>query len=381
MKNSWRIKKIKDVLSIQNGYAFDSKLFTDSEGIPLIRIRDIKKGVKTDTKFKGKYDKKYEVKTGDFLIGMDGEFGCYEWKGGVALLNQRVCRLQNFSADIYPRFLFYGINKYLKAIEDVTAFVTVKHISSKKIEDIEIPLPSFEDQKRIVKILDQADTLRQKRKQAIKLLDNYLKSVFLEMFGDPVKNTKSWKVNNLGKICDVRDGTHDSPKYHSVGFPLVTSKNIKNGFIDFSEVNLISEKDLISINKRSLVEDGDILMPMIGTIGNPIIVKKNRDFAIKNVALIKCRPDIICNIYLKSLLDSNYFTNYISKKSRGGTQKFLSLSDIRNVAILLPDIGVQKKYSQLVEKIDLTKQKMIAQSEELETQFQALMQKAFKGEL
>jgi len=115
----WQTKKLGEVLEIQNGYAFDSKKFSESSGIPLIRIRDLKKGLTTETKYKGNYDKRFEIKAGDFLIGMDGEFGCYEWKGGKALLNQRVCRLINFNG-LDSRFLFYGINKYLKEIENFT---------------------------------------------------------------------------------------------------------------------------------------------------------------------------------------------------------------------------------------------------------------------
>ena len=79
MKNSWQTKRLGDVLEIQNGYAFDSKKFSDTLGIPLIRIRDLKKGIATETKYSGEYDKRFEVNDGDFLIGMDGEFGCYEW--------------------------------------------------------------------------------------------------------------------------------------------------------------------------------------------------------------------------------------------------------------------------------------------------------------
>lgn len=279
------------------------------------------------------------------------------------------------------RYLYWFLFKYVEKLRELSIGGVIKYIKINNLTDPIIPLPPLKDQKRIVKILDEADALRQKRKQAIGLLDDYLKSVFLEMFGDPVTNEKGWEVKELGKICDVRDGTHDSPKYQSDGFPLITSKNIKDNCIDFSEVNLISEKDFISINKRSLVEDGDILMPMIGTIGNPIIVKKDRDFAIKNVALIKFNKEIVNNIYIKNLLGSYFLDNYISKKSRGGTQKFLSLSDIRNIEIPIPDINVQNKFSKLVSETESLKQKMTNQSAELETQFQALMQKAFKGEL
>ena len=151
---NWVTRKLGDVLKIQNGYAFDSKKFNNENGTPLIRIRDIKKGIGTETKYLGDYDRKYIVKKGDLLIGMDGEFGCYEWKGEDSLLNQRVCRLQEFENIVVPKFLLYGINSYLKAIEDVTGFITVKHLSSKQIANIDFPLPSLATQQKIVAKLD-----------------------------------------------------------------------------------------------------------------------------------------------------------------------------------------------------------------------------------
>ena len=140
MKHGWRTIKLGDVLEVQNGYAFDSKEFNPSKGMPLIRIRSLKAGTETETRFSGDYDKKYVVKAGDLLIGMDGEFGCYEWKGSPALLNQRVCRLQGFDSQLVPSFVLYGVNSHLKAIEDVTGYATVKHLSSKQILGIEFPL-------------------------------------------------------------------------------------------------------------------------------------------------------------------------------------------------------------------------------------------------
>ena len=136
MKKRWKTMTLGDVLEVQNGYAFDSKGFNPSTGLPLIRIRSLKAGIETETRFDGDYDKRFIVKAGDLLIGMDGEFGCYEWKGEPALLNQRVCRLQGFNGNLIPRFLLYGVNDYLNAIEDVTGFTTVKHLSSKQIVGI-----------------------------------------------------------------------------------------------------------------------------------------------------------------------------------------------------------------------------------------------------
>ncbi len=155
----------------------------------------------------------------------------------------------------------------------------------------------------------------------------------------------------LGEICDVRDGTHDSPEYLEFGFPLVTSKNICDGRIDFSTTNYISEKDYLKICERSKVDVGDILMPMIGTIGNPVIVNCNIEFAIKNVSLIKFVSDSIYNRFVLYLLESDCFQRYISEKNRGGTQKFLSLGDIRNFEFTLPSFSVQKQIASTLDKV------------------------------
>lgn len=143
----------------------------------------------------------------------------------------------------------------------------------------------------------------------------------------------------LGDVCDVRDGTHDSPQYVNDGYPLVTSKNIMDGDIDFTDVNYISEVDFHKINQRSKVDDGDIIMPMIGTIGKPVIVNTNTFFAIKNVALIKFIENKVSNIFIKYLLDSSIFANYVEHENRGGTQKFLSLGNIRKFSFPLPPLG------------------------------------------
>lgn len=147
----------------------------------------------------------------------------------------------------------------------------------------------------------------------------------------------------LGEICDVRDGTHDSPKYVQEGYPLITSKNVINGEIDFSDTKLISREDLDKINKRSKVDLGDILMPMIGTIGRPTIVEFEKDFAIKNVALVKSDNQKVLSRYVRAVLDSKVFAQYISQNERGSTQKFISLGSLRSFPIPVPPIEVQQE--------------------------------------
>ena len=162
--------------------------------------------------------------------------------------------------------------------------------------------------------------------------------------------TESWEEKKLGEVNDVRDGTHDSPKYVQDGYPLVTSKNLTSEGLDFSDISFISEVDYISINKRSKVETGDIIFGMIGTIGNPVLLKID-GFAIKNVALLK-KGGFIDNSFLIQLLQSSSFIKYISLENAGGTQKFLGLSQIRNFQLFSPSLPEQTAIGSFFQDID-----------------------------
>ena len=158
----------------------------------------------------------------------------------------------------------------------------------------------------------------------------------------------TWKWVRLGEILDVRDGTHDTPQYVAKGVPLVTSKNLVYGEIDYNAVKYISEKDAAIINSRSEVNTGDILFAMIGTIGNPVLVKKEREFCIKNMALFKPLE--------KNLVDMHYLLEFLKKeqkemkiKANGGVQSFVSLKFLRNYLFPLSPFAEQKR---IVEKLE-----------------------------
>ena len=216
---------------------------------------------------------------------------------------------------------------------------------------------------KIVAELDNITDTISKKEQVILNLDELIKSRFIEMFGDPIQNEKAWNSSILNEVTDVRDGTHDSPKYHDRGYPFVTSKNLIDGKIDFSTCQLISEEDYLHFNDRSRVDDGDILMPMIGTIGGAIIVKKDREFSIKNVALIKFTKDNtkINRTFILYILNSDSMNNYFELTKKGGTQKFIALGVIRNIPIIVPPIELQNEFDKFVNQID--KSKFIVQKE------------------
>ena len=215
-----------------------------------------------------------------------------------------------------------------------------------------LSFPNVQEQTRVSSVFDKLEKVIAQRKSQLDTLSNLVKSRFVEMFGDLVKNDMGWAFSPLGKVCDVRDGTHASPQYHMVGYPLMTSKNFTNGYEDFSDVKLISKDDFDEINRRSRVDVGDIVMPMIGTIGSPVIITSNREFAIKNVSLIKFIDGSPNNVFVKAVLSSRYFQRIVDEKNRGNTQKFIALSDIRGFRIPLPPIALQREFAAFVAKVD-----------------------------
>ena len=196
------------------------------------------------------------------------------------------------------------------------------------------------------------------------------------------KDYPAWEQRKLEEITDVRDGTHDSPKYIVSGNPLLTSKNVKEGYINYDDVQFISDNDFEKINQRSKVDTNDILMGMIGTIGNLALIREEPDFAIKNVALIKDLKQAN-QYYIYSYLQSPVVFNQFSNSLAGGTQKFISLKNIRELNIAIPSIQEQEKIGLFFESLDYLITLHQRKLEALKKLKRTLLQKMFpkKGHL
>ena len=278
------------------------------------------------------------------------------------------------------RYVFYYVvsNKFTAYLEKLTNGANYPAVKETDVRKALIPIPPKPTQLSIVTELDKLNELIRIKKEQLKDYDALAQSIFYEMFGDPVVNEKGWEVKKLMEVCDVRDGTHDSPKYvESSNYMLITSKNIVNRAISFDDVNYITEEDYNNINKRSKVDNGDILMPMIGTIGNPVIVYLDNlhKFSIKNVALIKFLHNTsILNRYLLELMISESFRRYLLSLNKGGTQKFVALGTIRRMDIILPPLPLQHSFAQKIEQIERQKAAVQSTITDLETLLAARMQ-------
>ena len=362
-KNEWKKVKLGDIFNLQMGKTplRENKLYWNKGEYNWISISDMNFSEKYVSFTKEKITELAVKECGIKIIPKNTVIMSFKLSiGKVKIVNDDIYSNEAIMAfipkeniPIDKNFLYYSL-KSIKWNEGINKAVKGLTLNKALISQKEIFLPNLAIQQEIASNLDSiADFLDLRRKQ-LNYLKELNKSLFTKIFGDIEKKFEYHKLSN---ICDVRDGTHDSPEYITTDkrFPLITSKNLKGDKIDFSEVNFISEADFNKINVRSKVDIGDILMPMIGTIGNPIIVKINKKFSIKNLALIKFKNSQIINTFLKFLLLSDYFNLIISQKNKGGTQKFLSLSDIRNFLIPVPPIELQNKFAERIEKIEKLK--------------------------
>ena len=281
---------------------------------------------------------------------------------------------------VHPKYLLYAINSPVakRQFDAGLKGVGVPNLHLSVIRKTEINIDDYEKQLDICNVLDKVAAVIDARKEELEKLDELIKARFVELFGDTILNPFGWEKDSLGTVCDVRDGTHDSPKYHEKGYPLVTSKNVTVGKIDLTDCSLICEEDFNKINERSKVDIGDIIMPMIGTVGKPVIVDIEPNFAIKNVALIKFKADSkVLNIYIRALLQSDYFDDAVLSKVRGGTQKFISLGDIRKLEVLVPPMEQQTQFAAFVKQVDKSKVAVQKALDEAQQLFDSLMQKYF----
>ena len=391
MREGWTYKKLGEVATFINGDRGKNypsqKDFVDN-GIPFINAGHIMNGEIDFDSMNYITEKKYnslnsgKVIDGDILFCLRGSLGKKAIVKGVtqgAIASSLVIIRCN---DVYNQYLFHYLNSSFisSCIYKSNNGSSQPNLSATSVSGYIIPIPPLSEQHSIVAELDMINELISLKKAQLSDLDSLAQSIFYDMFGDPIENEKGWEVKKLGEVCDVRDGTHDSPQYLSESeYFLITSKNIQGDIIDYANVNYISKEDYDSINKRSYVDEGDIIMGMIGTIGKPIIVHKNNlKFCVKNVALIKFPEScLVKNVYVKALLDNDSYKQYLLSLNKGGTQKFVALGTLRTLKCPLPPLSLQQDFAKRIELIEQQKAQISSTIKDLETLLASRMQHWF----
>lgn len=376
---------VGELTEILSGFAFKSEQFNNSgEGLPLIRIRDVVEGV-SDTYYSGDYKSEFLVKNGDALIGMDGQFNLACWRGGPALLNQRVCKIKATDERLYQGYLLRFLPAVLKEIEDRTPFVTVKHLSVKSLREIEIPLPPLPEQRRIAAILDKADVLRAKRREAIAKLDKLLQSVFLDMFGDPVTNPKGWPTRGIAELAQqLRDGPFGSnlksEHYQPSGIRVIRLQNIGVWRFLGNDAAYVSEEHFARL-PRNHCRPGDVL---IGTLGDPnlraCILPESIERALNKADCLLFRPEpgLATAEYICGLMNCESLIQSASGLALGQTRLRISMGRLKELSVPLPPLEVQQRFTSFCRQYESERDTALKSMATIEALFSSLQKQFFE---
>lgn len=400
------IKKVKlnEICDLQNGYAFKSSDYVENSNTLLCRMSNIRPEGYFDINYSSKYlpdsysdvYKAYILSDNDLVIAMTdlandpkilGVPTIVKTNGKKLLLNQRVGKLILKNEEIVDKeYLMYSLSaqkarNYFKKFAGGGLQI---NIGKKELLGVEIPLPEINIQRKIANILNEAKYLIQKRKKQLDLLSSLSQSLFLEMFGDPKINPLKFNFDLLENLAlKITDGEHSTPKRVSVGIKLLSARNIKNSFIDYSAgLDFIDQEEYERISKRCKPEYNDVLLSCSGTIGRVSRYNSMEPIGlVRSVALIKPNKNIINSTYLENYLQTQFVQQIMKKEANQSSQANLFNNQIKKIPVMLPSMELQEAYSNIV--LEIIAQKLLIEKSltKLEYNFQSLMNRAFSGEL
>jgi type I restriction enzyme, S subunit len=378
-------KRLGDIATYINGYAFKPEDWGIS-GLPIIRIQNLTGSSSEVNYYDGEIDEKYIVRNGDILIAWSASLGVHEWNGEDGYLNQHIFKVVFDKEEINKDFFKFMVQKVLERTLQYLHGSTMKHITKKYFDNLLIPFPPIDVQEKIAKILVLAESLVNKRKAQIEALDQLTQSVFFEMFGDISSNPKNWPLKRLGDFIKITGGfAFKSNEFVDTGIPVIKIGTVNKGYFDLETLSYVSK--VTDKYQKYLIYPGDLLITLTGTVGkddygNVCIVPNKYNSYLLNQRVAKIEPlNNLDVIYLLYCFKQPTLKREITKLSRGIRQANISNEDINNLVIPLPPIEKQKKFSVIEQKIQLRKNSLIKSLQELENNFNSLMQRAFKGEL
>jgi type I restriction enzyme S subunit len=389
--------KIKDICEITNGYAFKSDKYVTDEGVRVIRITNVQKGKVVDNDPKlypfselSNLDT-YKIYEGDILMSLTGNVGRvgkFPMELLPAYINQRVCRVKSSSDNLLENYLFHFLNSdiFENDARRNSAGAAQLNLSTKWVCEYEIPLPPLPTQQKIASILDAADTLRQKDKALLAKYDELTQSLFLDMFGDPVRNEKGWKLIEGSKYYEVRGRVgwkgYKKTDLRQTGAIVLGATHINNlGIIDLSKVVYLSEEKYME-SPEIMVQKFDLIFVQRGnTIGKIALVRSELGDVTINPVVLIFRPLNSNPYFLLYLLMNKGLNREFVASNSGSAQPMITQKTMKEYLMIDVPLSLQNHFAERVAIIEQQKELAQASLEKSEQLFNSLLQKAFKGEL
>ncbi|WP_081412512.1 restriction endonuclease subunit S [Tuberibacillus calidus] len=379
--------KIKDIFEIKKGKKVEPVDESTPNKVRYIQIEDLRND--SDLKYCLPNDNYVYANKESIIIAWDGANAGTISYGLEGAIGSTLAVLVTDKKDIYIPYIGKYLQSKFNYFQATCTGATIPHISRKALEDLLVPIPSLEKQRYISKTLDKVISLIDKRKAQIEALDQLTQSVFLEMFGDPIKNPKNWNTTICKKVTE-KIGSGATPKggnasYKQKGISLIRSMNVYNNNFNYTDLAFIDEEQADKL-KNVIVYKDDILLNITGaSVARSCIVPNDVLPARVNqhVSIIRVIKQIINPIFLSYMFTNEIYQNYLLRLSTSGgaTREAITKKQIENLPIITPPIDLQEKFANIVKQIEQQKSFIQKSIGEIEILFNSLMQKSFKGEL
>jgi len=392
--NGWKIVHISDFCTTGTGGTpsrSNMERYYEGGKIPWIKSGELRETVINDTEEHVTEEALQEthlklVPSGALLLAMYGAtVGRLGILGTPATTNQAICHIIPDPKIADVCYLFHLLRAQVPNIVARGVGGAQPNISQGIVKDLRIPLPPLEEQKRIADILDRAEALRAKRRAALAQLNELTQAIFIEMFGDPVKNPKNWDKKSLEDLCSyIIDCPHSTPKYEEciTLYPCIRTTELKNGYIDWSKMKYINEKGYKERTKRLIPVEGDIVYGREGTYGEAIRIPKNTNICLgQRVMLFRPNHNLCNSEFLWALVRSDGIYQQAFKKTSGSTVGHVNVNDIKKFICFCPPLLLQDEFSTIVKSIEILKEKQQQSFLEINNLFDSLMYEAFSGKL
>ena len=370
-----KIARLGDLATYINGYAFKPADWGDT-GLPIIRIQDLTGNSYQLNRYDGEYPERIEVNDGDVLISWSASLGVYVWQRGKALLNQHIFKVVFDKLPVNKEYFVFAVEHKLAEMESKTHGATMKHIVKKDFDGTTIPYPPIEKQAEIADHLRRITSLIDKQTEQLLLLDQLVKSRFIELFGDCdlTHPQESWvTIKKIGSVVGGATPKTDHDEYWGGSYRWITPAELDadSGYI-YDSVRKLTKAGVESCSLQEMPV-GTVILSSRAPIGK-VAIAGNTFYCNQGFKNIICKEGITPR-YLYTVLLLN--VEYLNSLGRGATFKEISKGIVESIRIPVPSMELQEQFAAFVEQTDKSKLAVQKGLQELEILKKSLMQQYF----
>lgn len=368
MKKDWTYKKLGEVATYVNGYAFKPETWSE-KGLPIIRIQNLNNANAAFNYYEGELPEKYIVNKGDLLISWSASLGAYYWEGDIAYLNQHIFKVVFDKSDIIKGFLKYAVEAKLEDMKRKVHGATMQHIVKKDFDNTIIPIPPLSIQRSIVSELDLLHSVIEKKQEQLRALDNLAQSLFYQMFGDPITNPMGWEIKKLGEVGIFERGKGISKNdFVEDGAPCVHYGQLHTAFGAYTTKHLSCISESLIDNPR-IAHTGDVLLALTSedVEGSCKSTAWLGDYDIivgSDAAVYHHTQD---GMYISFYTRTEAFYKQKEKYAHGFKVTHISTKDIETFTIPLPPLSLQQSFAAKVSAIEAQKQAITQSIKDVES--------------